>query len=47
VKPAGGGIGKIAAEDGAADVSSFVGFFPLRTLTIDGLYQTGAAYPQR
>jgi hypothetical protein len=49
---AGGGTLKltntqIAAEDGAADVSSFVGFFPLRRLTIDGLYQTGAAYPLR
>jgi hypothetical protein len=35
----------IAADDGAANVSSFVGFFPVRGLTIDGLYQTGAAYP--
>jgi hypothetical protein len=37
----------IAADEGAAKVSSFVGFFPLRGLTIDGLYQTGAAYPLR
>jgi hypothetical protein len=37
----------IAAADGAAKVSSFVGFFPLQGLTIDGLYQTGAAYPLR
>jgi hypothetical protein len=37
----------IAADDGAANVSSFVGFFPLRGLTIGGLYQTGAAYPLR
>jgi hypothetical protein len=37
----------IAADEGAAKVSSVVGFFPLQGLTIDGLYQTGAAYPLR
>jgi hypothetical protein len=37
----------IAADDGAANVSSLVGFFPMPGLTIDGLYQTGAAYPLR
>jgi hypothetical protein len=37
----------ITADDGAAKVSSFVGYFPMRGLTIDGLYQTGAAYPLR
>lgn len=37
----------IIAGQTADDVSSFVGFFPSRYLTIDGLYQTGAAYPLR
>ena len=37
----------IAADDGAANVSSFVGFFPMPGLTIDSLYQKGVAYPLR
>jgi hypothetical protein len=37
----------ITAARNADNVSSFVGFFPLRGLTIDGLYQTGATLPLR
>jgi hypothetical protein len=37
----------ISARKNAANVSSLIGFFPLEALTIDGLYQTGAAYPLR
>ena len=37
----------IAARANAADVSSVIGFFPSAAITIDGLYQTGAAYPLR
>jgi hypothetical protein len=37
----------VGAADTAANVSSLVGFFPLRGLTIDGLYQAGATIPLR
>jgi len=37
----------ITALEGASNVSSVVGFFPSAALRIDGLYQTGAAYPLR
>ena len=37
----------ISADPNARDVSSVLGFFPSAAITIDGLYQIGAAYPLR
>jgi hypothetical protein len=37
----------ITASQGAHDVSGAIGFSPSSGLTIDGLYQTGVAYPLR